>query len=91
MILKLGMQHQGLNVYKDTGLTLTYCTTRFYLSSICLNGENLQSHIMETNCSKGLNCIIMIKMTTGGCLSAPAPGLYTYIWPLFSNISSETA
>ena len=38
MILKLGMYHQGLNVYRvyindDLGLTLTYFTARLNLAS----------------------------------------------------------
>ena len=42
MILKLGVQHWGLKLYKvcmngDPGLTLTYFTAR---SPVCLNGKN---------------------------------------------------
>ena len=44
MILKLGMLHQGLKLYKDyinddSGLTLTYFTARSIGSTIHLNGE----------------------------------------------------
>ena len=53
MILKLGTDHQGLNVYKvyindDAGLTLTYFTARSKLVKIAqsasdqLSGERLQ-------------------------------------------------
>ena len=64
-------------------------------SPIHLNGEVLQSHLMGKTCSKGLNwlnnCVYEKKFTQRG-LSAPAPGLYICIWPLFSNIFfSETA
>ena len=45
MILKLGMQHQGLKLYKvyvndDPGLTLTYFTARSE------EGKLFQSHLM---------------------------------------------
>ena len=45
MILKLGMSHRGLKVYKvcindDPGLTLTYFTARSNWVTIRLNGEH---------------------------------------------------
>ena len=51
MILKLGMQYLGLKackVYKnnDTGLTLTYFTTRSNLVSCVLGLEKNVSHLM---------------------------------------------
>ena len=53
MILKLGMQHQGLKLYKvyindDPGLTLTYFTQGQIGLPICLNGENLQQRTKLT-------------------------------------------
>ena len=50
MILKLGMQHQGLKLYKiyvndDPGLTLTYFTARSNLVVYAFElGKLLQSH-----------------------------------------------
>ena len=62
MILKLGMQHQRLKLYKvyindDTGLTLTYITGRSDLVTYTFEwGKLLQSHFSEKNiCSKWLN------------------------------------
>ena len=54
MILKLGMYHWGLKVFKvyindDPGLTLTYFMARSNWVAVRLNGENLQSHLMEEN------------------------------------------
>ena len=53
MILKLGMKHWGLKLYKlninnDPGLTLTYFTARSNWV-ICTSewGKLLQSHLME--------------------------------------------
>ena len=46
MILKLGMQHQGLKLYKDDpGLTLTYFTARSNLGKTVtksIDRKNLQ-------------------------------------------------
>ena len=61
MILKLGMQHQGLKLYKvyindDPGLTLTYFSARSNLVAYMLEwGKLLQSSLMEKTCRKGLN------------------------------------
>ena len=61
MILKLGLQHQGLKLYKvyindDPGLTLTYFTARSNLVAHTFEwGKVLQSHLMGETCSKGLN------------------------------------
>ena len=67
MILKLGLQHQGLKLYKicinddpgltndDPGLTLTYFTARSNLVAYMFEwGKVLQSHLMGKTCSKGL-------------------------------------
>ena len=61
MILKLGMEHQGLKFYTayindDPGLTLTYCAVRSNWVTYSFEfGKLLQSHLMEKTCSKGLN------------------------------------
>ena len=53
MILKLGMQHQGLKLYKvyindDPGLTLTYFMARSnWVTCIFEWGKLLESHLME--------------------------------------------
>ena len=50
MILKLGMQHGGLEVYKvyindDLGMTMTYFTSRSNLAAYVFEWEKLlQSH-----------------------------------------------
>ena len=55
MILKLGMKHQGLNLYKvymhyDPGLTLTYFTARLnWIAYMFEWGKLLQSHFMGEN------------------------------------------
>ena len=55
MILKLGLQHQGLKLYKicindETGLTLTYFTARSNLVAYTFEwGKVLQSHLMGGN------------------------------------------
>ena len=48
MILKLGMQHRVLKLYKvyikgDRGLTLTYFTTRSNLETYAFYGEKLKT------------------------------------------------
>ena len=55
MILKLGMYHWGLKLYKvyindDPGLTLTYFTARSNWVTCTFEWEKLlQSHLMEEN------------------------------------------
>ena len=55
MILKLGMQHRGLKLYKvyingDPGLTLTYFTARSKWVAYTFEcGKLLQSHLMGEN------------------------------------------
>ena len=61
MILKLGMQHQKLKLYKvyindDPGLTLTYFMARSnWVAYIFEWGKLLQSYLMGKTCGKGLN------------------------------------
>ena len=61
MILKFGLQHLGIKLYKvyindDPGLTLTYFTARSNLVADTFEwGKVLQSHLMGKTCSKGLN------------------------------------
>ena len=58
MILKLGMQHQGLKVYNvyindDPQLTLTYFTARSIKVAYAFEWEKLlQSHLKGKTCSK---------------------------------------
>ena len=88
MILKLGMQHGELKLYKvyindDPVLTLTYFTARSNWVAYSFEwGKLLQSHLMGKTCSKGLNllnnCVNEKKIDPSG-LSAPNPGLYTRI------------
>ena len=60
MILKLGMKHCGLKLYKvyindDPGLTLTYFTARSNWVAYTFEwGKLLQSHLIGETCSKGL-------------------------------------
>ena len=55
MILKLGMYHLGIKLYKvylndDPGLTLTYFTARSNWVTCTFEwGKLLQSHLMEKN------------------------------------------
>ena len=58
MILKLGMYHWKIKLYKvyinnDPGLTLTYFTARSNWVICTLNGENCyKSHLIEQNLRK---------------------------------------
>ena len=58
IILKLDMQHRGLKVSKDyinddSGMTMTYFTTRFNLYAYAFEwGKLLQSHLKGKTCSK---------------------------------------
>ena len=61
MILKLGMKHQGLKLYKFytndyPGLTLTdFMAMSNWVAYTFEWGKLLQSYLMEKTCSKGLN------------------------------------
>ena len=63
MILKLGMKHQGMEVYKiyinhDPGMTLTYLTARSTLVAHAFEWGKLKCHFKGKTCSKlanGLN------------------------------------
>ena len=97
MILKLGMQHRGLKLYKvyindDSVLTLTYFTARSNWVAYTFIWR--KHHLMRKTLSKGLNwlnnCVNEKKLPWG--VVCPCLGLNTCIWPLFSNIFfSETA
>ena len=59
MILKLGMQHRKLKLFKvykndDPGLNLTFFTAIAYTFEL---GKMLQSHLMGKSCIKGLNLL----------------------------------
>ena len=59
--------------------------------NLCLNGRKpLQSHLTGKNANRELNwlnkCVNEENLAQGG-LSAPAPGLYTCIWPPFQRSS----
>ena len=71
MILKLGMQHQGLKLYKvyindDPELTLTYFTTMSNLAKLVfviisqISGERLQDHW-----SSGFFFLFLLGMSSG--------------------------
>ena len=55
MILKLGMKHLGMELYKvcinhDPGMTLTYFTARSLRSPMHLNGKKIgKCHLMAEN------------------------------------------
>ena len=61
MILKLGMQHQGIKLFKvnindDPELTLTYFKSRSNLVACTFElGKLLQSQSMGNSCSNELN------------------------------------
>ena len=61
MILKLGMKHRGLKLYKvcindDPGLTLAYFMARLNWVAFTFEwGKLLQSYLIGKTCSKGLN------------------------------------
>ena len=85
MMLKLGMQHQRLKLYKvyindDPGMTLTYCATRsnrvaYTFDTKVFDGENLQQ---MTKMTEYLFIVLMKRNNCTG-LSAPALGLNTCI------------
>ena len=61
MFLKLGMEHQGMEVYKiyinhDTGMTLIYLTARSAEVAHAFEwGKLLKCHLKEITCSKLAN------------------------------------
>ena len=79
MILKLGIQHWGLKLYKvyindDPGLTLTYFTARSNCVSYTFeSGKLIQSHFMGENMYR-LNNTVNEKRIDPQGLSAPGPG-----------------
>ena len=73
MILKLGMKHQAMELYKvyikhDFGMTLTFFTVRStYVAHAFEWGKSLQSHLKSKTCSKlanGLNLYDLKKKLT---------------------------
>ena len=60
MILKLGMQHKGLKLYKvnlndDRGLTTYFSARSNWLAYTFEWDKLLQSSLMGLTCSKGIN------------------------------------
>ena len=88
MILKLGTQHRGLQLYivsinDDPGLTLTYFTARSNFVAYTFElGNLLQSSLMgklQANGQiDGRFMFLKNNLTPWGCLSLPL-GLYTRI------------
>ena len=83
MILKLGMQHRALELYKicingDPVLILTYFTARSNWLPACLNGKNCYKVIKWKETFQQINrrFIFLRKKINPRGLSAPAPGLY---------------
>ena len=88
MILKLGVKHLGMELYKvyinhDPGMTLTYFTARSAWVSHALEWEKIgKCHVMAENLlemSKWTEDLCVRKYFGPRGLSAPAPGLYTCI------------
>ena len=88
MILKLGMKHQAIELYKvyinhDPGMTLTFSRQGQLWSPMHLNGENIgKCHLMAENLlgmSNGQKIYVYENILgPGGCLPLPR-GLYTCI------------
>ena len=90
MILKLGMKHQGMEVYKicinhDPGMILTYFTARStWVTHAFEWGKLLKCHLKGKSCSKlanGLNFYDLKKDIDSRGYSDAALGLYTSILP----------
>ena len=88
MILKLGVMHLGMELYKvninhDPGMTLTYFTARSTSVSHALEWEQIgKCHVMAENLlemSKWTENLCFRKFFRPRGLFAPAQGLYTCI------------
>ena len=95
MILKLGMQHQGLKLYKvyinsDPGLTLTYFTARSNLVPYAFVWEKgktmdfsetivIYDLKLATDDRSDKTFLLTSKLFPGGGCMPPAPGLCTCI------------
>ena len=88
MILKLGMQHRGLKLYKVyingyRGLTLTYFMARSNLVASAFEWENCYKVIkwekLAANDQIKRKITNLKKKIDPQGLSVPAPGLYTCI------------
>ena len=94
MMLKLGMQHLWLKLYKvcinvDPWLTLTYFMARSNLVAYVFEcGKLLQSHLMGSKIHQIDRRSMFLKMFDPFGLSAPAPGLYTlqYMTIIFKHL-----
>ena len=83
MILKLGMYHLGLKLYKvyindNPGLNLTYFTARSYWVT-CTFERGLNNTVNETD------------MTPGGCLPLPQDCIHVHNHYFQTSLFSETA
>ena len=87
MILKLGMKHQGMEVYKiyvnhDPGMNLTYFRARStYVAYVFEWGKLLKCHLKGKTCcqlANGLNFYDLKKTLTPGVIRLY---LYTCILP----------
>ena len=97
MILKLGMSHRGLKLYKDfinddPGLTLTYFTAGSNWVTCTLEwGKLLQSHLMEENLQLKTilikNTVNEKNLTPGGCL--PLSSGYIHVYYHYYQTSSS--
>ena len=88
MILKLGMQHRALQLYKvcingDPGLTVTYFMATSNLFSCAFEWEKFYKVIkwekLAADYQIKKKIYIFEKKLTPGVLSAPAPGIYICI------------
>ena len=87
MILKLGVKHQAMELYKvyinhDHGMTLTFLRQGQLRSPMHLNGKNRKKNQMGETCSEyanGQKIYVDGKKFDPRRLSAPALGLNTCI------------
>ena len=89
MILKLGVKHQAMELYKDYinhgyGMTLTFLRQGQLRSPMHLNGKNRKISFNGRKLARNEQMdrkFMFMKIFWAQGLSAPAPGLYTCIWP----------
>ena len=84
MILKLGMEHRGLKIYKVyindyPPPTLTYFTAKSNLASYAFEWSNLsESHLMANDKWAKAVCIYIRQFSPGGCLSLPRDHIHVH-------------
>ena len=96
MILKLGMKHQAMELYKvyinhDPGMTLTFLRQGQLWSPMHLNGKKIgKCHLMAENLlgmSKWTEDLCYENILgRGGCLPLPMGAIFMYMTKIFKHL-----